>query len=87
MSGATLLQFKELLNIVQYTLQTKNRGLKFEPDHQITTWKMVPVTSSHYAGDVETRKSVSGWVIYVMEALISWKYRSKKCTTKSSTEV
>jgi len=41
---------------------------------------------SDYAGDKDTRISVTGFVIYVMGALIAWRSRGQKSVTLSSSE-
>jgi hypothetical protein len=41
---------------------------------------------SNYASNKDTRKSVSGFVVYYMGALISWKSKGQNCVTMSSTE-
>jgi hypothetical protein len=41
---------------------------------------------SHYAGDKEGQKSISGFVIYIQGCLISWKSRSQKLVTLPSPE-
>jgi hypothetical protein len=43
-------------------------------------------SDSEFAGDRETRASVYGFVIFVCDAPVSWKSRSTKSVTLSSTE-
>jgi hypothetical protein len=50
------------------------------------TWEMMAFCDSDYAGDRDGRKSVSGFVIYILGCLISRKSRSQKSVTLSSTE-
>ena len=42
--------------------------------------------NSNYAEYQNTRKSVSGYVIYVMGCLLAWKSKSKKSVTLPSSE-
>ncbi len=44
------------------------------------------IRRSDYAGDKDTRKSVSGYVVYVNDALIAWKSKGQRTVTLSSTE-
>jgi hypothetical protein len=59
-----------------------------EPTETIkdNTWEMMAYCDSDYAGDKDGRKSISGFVIYIQGCLISWKSRSQKSVTLSSTE-
>ena len=41
---------------------------------------------SDFAGDADTRRSVSGYVIYLMGCPIAWKSKGQKNVTLSSTE-
>ena len=56
----------------------------YEPDskeYKIQCW-----SDSDWAGDTKTRKSVSGWCVFLSENLVAWKSRGQKCTALSSTE-
>ena len=55
-------------------------------DTNNNTWEMRAFCDSDYAGDKAGRKSISGFVIYIQGCLISWKSRSQKSVTLSSTE-
>lgn len=39
-----------------------------------------------YAGDIDTRQSTTGFVLYVKGSLVSWKSRRQHCVTLSTTE-
>ena len=43
-------------------------------------------SDSDWAGDVVSRKSISGWCIFLCNSLVAWKSRGQKCTALSSTE-
>jgi hypothetical protein len=49
-------------------------------------WEMKAFCDSDFAGDKETRISVTGFVIYVMGALILWRSRGQKSVTLLSSE-
>lgn len=49
-------------------------------------WEIRAFCDSDYAGDKETRKSVTGFLIYVDESLVSWKSHAQRCVTLSSSE-
>jgi hypothetical protein len=47
---------------------------------------MVVYTDSDWAGDKEDRRSVSGYVIFLLGVSILWKSQSQKSVTLSSSE-
>ena len=49
-------------------------------------WSIQSYVDSDWAGDPDTRKSVSGWCIFLGVNLIGWKSKGQKCTSMSSTE-
>ena len=49
-------------------------------------WKIVAYCNSDFAGDKNTRTSVTGFCIYIRNCLISWKACSQKSVTLSSTK-
>ena len=49
-------------------------------------WKIVAYCDSNFAGDKNTRTSVTGFCIYIENCLISWKAQSQKSVTLSPTE-
>ena len=47
---------------------------------------MIAYSDSDYSGDRDTRRSITGYAIYVNGCLVAWKSRSQKHVTLSSTE-
>ena len=88
MQKASPAAFAELKRVIRFVLNTKNYGLKLEPilqgDDQV--WNMVVYTDSDWAGDKDTRKSVSGYVIFLCGVPILWKSKGQKLISMSSTE-
>jgi hypothetical protein len=86
--GPTKAHMKSLYRLIKYVVDTRHHGLVMEPTetHQDNTWEMKAFCDSDYAGDKDGRKSISGFVIYIQGCLISWKSRSQKSVTLSSTE-
>jgi copper chaperone CopZ len=87
MDGATLAHYKYMLCIVKYVVDTENLKLKINPNkvHE-GEWHVKAFTDSDFSGDHETRKSVSGFIVYFMGAPIAWRSRGQKSVTLSSTE-
>ena len=94
-NGATMAHFKELLRCIKFVLDTRNRMLVYEVGR---VWKVNDFSSfnlkmnltafcdSDYAGDRETRKSVTAYAIYFENCLIAFKSKSQKIVSLSSTE-
>ena len=64
-------------------------GLTFSkslPENLKNGWILRAYSDSDWAGDLVSRKSVSGWCIFLCDNLIAWKSRGQKCTALSSTE-
>ena len=85
--GATETYFLGLLRTIKYVLDTREKALKYETNMNFkTTWKLKAYCDSDFAGDKETRRSVSGYCIYLFDCLICWKSKGQKHVTLSSTE-
>lgn len=87
MDKATPLHYKSLLRLIKYVLDTKEKGLRMNPrrngDNLID---IEGYSDSDYAGDKDTRRSITGLVIYLCGVPISWKSKGQKAVTLSSTE-
>ncbi len=84
MDKATLGHYKAMLRVIKYVLDTKDYGLKYTPTEG--EWNMVAYSDSDFAGDKTSRKSVSGFLIFVKGVLVSWKSKGQKIVALSSTE-
>jgi len=80
--------FKELLRIIKFVLDTCDFGLKIEPKNvnMSELWSVTVFCDSDYAGDADTRISVTGYCLFLMGVPVSWKSRSQKSVTLSSSE-
>ena len=88
-TGAADAQFKAMLRVINYTLDTENVGLSYKIKRKEldSVWKKRAFCDSDFAGDKETSISVTGYCIYLMGCLIAWKSRAQKHVTLSSSEV
>ena len=50
------------------------------------SWKLKAFSDSDYAGDPDSRISVTGWAIYLCDVLIAWQSKGQKSVTLSSSE-
>ena len=81
--------FKGLLRVLKYVLSTSDLGIKYDSASMLNfngIWKVVAYCDSNFAGDKDSRNSVTGFCIYIGRCLISWKSRGQKSVTLSSTE-
>ena len=78
-----------MLRAVKFLLDTRLKSLRFKLKHgkkDNEVWDVCSYCDSDYAGDKETRLSVSGFCVFVMGCLVSWKSQGQKNVTLSSTE-
>ncbi len=85
MDGANHAHMKMLERAIKYVISTKNKCLVLKPTNE-KIWIITGKCDSDYAGDKDQRLSISGFVVYANNTLISWKSKSQRNTTLSSTE-
>jgi hypothetical protein len=79
---------KELKRVIKYVIDTKDYGLKLHIK-QINLnglLQIVLYSDSDWAGDTESRISVTGYVIFFQGCIVSWKSKAQSCVTLSSSE-
>jgi len=88
LDGASQGTFKELKRVIKFVLDTADYGLKIEPVERAAgePWSLTVFSDSDYAGDTETRISVTGFCVFLMGVPISWKSRAQRSVTLSSSE-
>ena len=87
MDHATEAAMKELIRVINFVISTKEYGLKIEPiPNNEKQWNIVVYSDSDWAGDKDTRHSVSGYIIYMLGVPILWKSRAQKTVALSSAE-
>ena len=87
MSGASSGAMKELLRVIKFVLDTDEYGLRVKPQTMIDElWDLTVYTDSDWAGDKESRHSVSGYIMYLMGVPILWKSKLQRTVALSSTE-
>jgi hypothetical protein len=87
MDSATLRAYNELLRVIKFVIDTKTFSLKVQPklDNNLG-WDLKFFCDSDWAGDPETRVSVTGLIIYLLSLPICWRSKSQKGVTLLSTE-
>jgi hypothetical protein len=87
MDGAAPAHSKALFRTIKYVIDTQNKSLVLKPTVSTNEeFILRGLCDSDYAGDRDTRRSVSGYVVYLNDALISWKSKGQRQVTLSSTE-
>eukprot|EP00268_Persea_americana_P059265 TRINITY_DN7252_c0_g2_i3.p1 TRINITY_DN7252_c0_g2~~TRINITY_DN7252_c0_g2_i3.p1 ORF type:complete len:904 (-),score=94.40 TRINITY_DN7252_c0_g2_i3:300-3011(-) len=69
--------------IIRYIIGTSTRGLFFPVGTPLT---LTAYSDADWAGCPDTRRSTTGWCVYLGDALISWKCKKQDKVSKSSTE-
>lgn len=73
--------------IFKYILGTTDYGLWFKaPPANEATWSISAFSDSDYAGDETTRKSTTGYIIFLGDSVITWGSRKQNVVALSTTE-
>jgi hypothetical protein len=87
LDGANMAAYKEMHRVIKYVLDTRDLGLRIEPiQGSEQPWELVCFSDSDYAGDPDSRRSVSGFVLYVRGVPISWRSKAQRSVALSSSE-
>lgn len=86
MDGATMDQYKSLLRLIKFVIDTKNQMLKMKVQRRDGIFSITGYSDADYAGDKDTRRSISGLIIYLCGIPITWRSKGQKAVTLSSTE-
>ena len=95
MQEPTLSHMKELKRVLKFVLDTKDYGIKMEPntEKRITLqngekveWELLLFTDSDWAGDKDSRKSITGFEVFLFGCPISWKSTQQPIIALSSSE-
>jgi hypothetical protein len=87
MDSATWGAYNEFLRVIKFVIDTKTFGLKIQPklDNNLG-WDLKKFCGSDWADDPETRVSLTGLIIYLLNVPICWRSKSQKGVTLLSTE-
>jgi hypothetical protein len=88
MDKATEAAYKEMLRVVKFVLDTRNFGLFLRPTSidQDASWSLTVYSDSNWAGDSENRRSISGFIIFLLGCPVVWRSRQQQSVTLSSSE-
>ena len=86
----TTQHLKDMYRTIKYVLDTKGKALHIEPSKISQSpkkdWIIEVQVDSDYAGDKDTRRSVTGYAAYVNGVLIAPKSQSQETVSLSSCE-
>ena len=87
MDGAKLAAFLEMHHMTKYILDTRNLGLKIEPNRiKNEPWDILYFSDSTYAGTLVTRRSVSRFILCVRGVPVPWQSKAQRSMTPSNSE-
>ena len=88
MDKPTPAAMKELKRVLKFTIDTQHYGLKMEPTPFVENkvWNIMLYSDSDWAGDKDTRISVTGYIIFLQNVPICWKSKGQKSVALSSSE-
>jgi hypothetical protein len=70
MDGASLAAYKEMQRVIKFVLDTRMQCLKIQPRHESEKWDLVLYCDSDWAGDPESRISVTGFIMHLLGVTI-----------------
>ena len=85
MDSATPAHMKDLYRDIKHVLDTENKELEIWPtkNKRVTVMAMC---DSDNSGDLDTRKSVTGYLVFINGSLVAWRSRGQKTVSLSSCE-
>ena len=82
MSKPTTTHWTAAKGVLRYLAATRDYGIKFGPDKT----ELTGYCDADYAGDLDTRRSTTGYVFMMNEGAISWSSRLQPTVAVSTTE-
>ena len=88
MDKPTPAAMKELKRVLKFTIDTQHYGLRMEPTpfNEKEGWTVMLYSDSDWAGDKDTRISVTGYIIFLQNVPVCWKSKGQKSVALSSSE-
>ena len=72
-NGVNPADYKELLHVIKYVLDTKNVGLKIKPTgNSNNLWEIICFSNSDYAGDPVSMRNIICFILYVLVKSALW---------------
>jgi hypothetical protein len=74
-----------MLRVIKYVHDTPDLGLRMEPTVN-DEWEVKVYSDSDWAGDKDSRKSVSGYILFLCNVPVCWRSKSQAAISLSSSE-
>jgi hypothetical protein len=75
-----------MLMVIKFVLDTKKFCLKIWPKFKNKNWNLNVFCDSDWAWDPETKISVTGFIVYLMNVPVCWRSKAQRGVTLSSSE-
>ena len=76
---------KHLYHLLKFIVDIKEAKLKLKP-MKGNHWVMIGMCDASFASDLNNRRNVTGYMIFLCGVLVTWKSKLQKGVTKSTTE-
>jgi hypothetical protein len=86
MDKATKGTYLEMFRVMKFVIDTKNFCLQIKPEFKGKNWSLRVFCDIDLANYSETRISVTGFILYLMNVPVCWQSKSQKGVTLSSSE-
>jgi hypothetical protein len=86
MDKATMGTYLEMLRVIKFVIDTKHFCLRIQPKRKLKNWSLRVFCDSDWAGDSETRISVTGFFVYLMNVPVCWRYKAQRGVTLLTSE-
>jgi hypothetical protein len=86
MDKATKGSYLEMLRVIKFVIDAKNCCLQILPEITSKNWNLRVFCDSYWAGNSETRISVTWFILYLMNIPVCWRSKAQKGVTLSSSE-
>ena len=74
--------------MIRYVLDTKNLGFKLESSSDASKpWELVCFSYSDYVGDPISRRSISGFTLFVLGVLVCWQSKAQQSMMLSTVKL
>ncbi len=85
--GVNMAVYKEMHWVIKYAPVTRDLGLQIESIQDCDQpWELICFSDSDYAEDPDSRRIVSGFVLYICGVSISWRSKAQGSVALSSSE-
>jgi hypothetical protein len=81
MDKVTMGTYLKMLRVVKFVIDTKNLCLKIRPKVKVKSWSLHVFSDSDWAGNSETRISVTGSMVYLMNVPNCWQPKAQRGVT------